>query len=280
MNFTSGVSACSINTVVYNFNITSESSISASEYDYVDSSSLSGDQKLEYIIYRTTCKVNNKIYVGQKDIRTKNFNTYLGSGTIFKRAVKKYGRENFYRETIEYCDSSTVDELETYWIAELSATNPKIGYNISLCGGNSMKGRHHTKNTRRKLSEKSKGNKNWLGKHHTKESLKKMSDAKKGNKNGLGHKVSDHSKRKIGESQKGNTSFKGKHHTKESLKKMSDAKKGKSLSEEHIKHLSDSLKGNQRTLGFHPSEETRRKRSESMKRYWDEKKKKSKEHLD
>ena len=44
------------------------------------------------IIYKTTNLVNKKIYIGQD---SKNNPEYLGSGAIVKKAIKKYGKENF-----------------------------------------------------------------------------------------------------------------------------------------------------------------------------------------
>ena len=40
------------------------------------------------IVYKTTNLINGKIYIG-KDM--KNNPNYLGSGTILRRAIKKYG---------------------------------------------------------------------------------------------------------------------------------------------------------------------------------------------
>lgn len=90
------------------------------------------------IIYKTTNQVNGKIYVGQHF--TSADDGYLGSGKILKQAIKKYGKENFVRESIEFCNPDTLDEREVYWIDALSATNTEIGYNISL-GGNGI-GKH------------------------------------------------------------------------------------------------------------------------------------------
>ena len=50
------------------------------------------------IIYKTTNIVNGKIYIGQSHGLDK---TYLGGGTILKKALKKYGRKNFKFEVIE-----------------------------------------------------------------------------------------------------------------------------------------------------------------------------------
>lgn len=84
------------------------------------------------IVYKTTNIVNGKIYVG-KD--TKDDPNYLGSGTYLRNAIKKYGRENFKKETIERCETNEQPcKREIYWIKELDARNTSIGYNISLGG--------------------------------------------------------------------------------------------------------------------------------------------------
>jgi hypothetical protein len=62
------------------------------------------------IIYKTTNLVNGKIYVGQH--YTSADDGYLGSGLKIIRAIKKYGKENFFRETIEFCTSDNVNEKE------------------------------------------------------------------------------------------------------------------------------------------------------------------------
>lgn len=49
------------------------------------------------IIYKTTSLINGKSYVGQD---SKNRSEYLGSGLLLNKVIKKYGRENFEKETI------------------------------------------------------------------------------------------------------------------------------------------------------------------------------------
>lgn len=70
-------------------------------------------------IYITTNLINGKKYIGQK----KGYNdTYLGSGKILKLAIKKYGRENFKREILDYANSK--EELnikEDYYIHKYNA---------------------------------------------------------------------------------------------------------------------------------------------------------------
>ena len=66
-----------------------------------------------------------------------------------------------------------------------------------------MLGKHHSEETKRKISNANKGNKNWLGKKHSEETKKKMSESKKGNKYNLGRKFSEEHKRKMSQAHKG-----------------------------------------------------------------------------
>ena len=58
------------------------------------------------IIYKTTCLINGKIYVGQD---SKNNPDYLGSGIYLNRAIKKHGKENFKKEVV--CECSSQEDL-------------------------------------------------------------------------------------------------------------------------------------------------------------------------
>ena len=84
-------------------------------------------------VYLTTNIVNGKIYVGQfKFKKDKRLNaTYLGSGTVIEKAIKKYGRKNFKRKILKIC--FTINQLngyETYYTLKYNPTlDPKIGYN-------------------------------------------------------------------------------------------------------------------------------------------------------
>lgn len=89
------------------------------------------------LIYKTTNLINEKIYVGRHvQYDTSAFDGYLGSGVLITRAIEKYGEENFVREIIEnVTHADIVNEREIFWIAELSATDRNIGYNIFPGGG-------------------------------------------------------------------------------------------------------------------------------------------------
>lgn len=124
-------------------------------------------------IYKTTNKVNNKIYIGQKKSKVFLKNDYLGSGFLLNRAVKKYGKECFDVELLEWCfDKKSLDETEKYYIKEMMSSDNNIGYNVAEGGqgGNlgekvnkkiskSLEG-HKTSNiTKEKLSEINRGKK-------------------------------------------------------------------------------------------------------------------------
>jgi len=114
-------------------------------------------------IYKTTNLINGKIYIG-KCSREKYTNKYLGSGIYLKRSIKKYGKENFSRETIEGNINSEelLNEREKYWIKFFDAKNPEVGYNLTD-GGDGSLGCKKTEEAREKMRE------SWIGRVITEE---------------------------------------------------------------------------------------------------------------
>lgn len=87
-------------------------------------------------IYKTTCLLNGKIYVGQCT-RDKD-REYFGSGTLIIRAIGKYGVENFVREIIKDNISSQeeLDIWEKIMTIKFKSNIPEIGYNILIGSSN------------------------------------------------------------------------------------------------------------------------------------------------
>jgi len=111
------------------------------------------------LIYKTTNLINNKIYIGQKQImKTEKEllnSNYYGSNKKLKEDIKSIGKENFKREIIDYSDDfDELNKKEEYWIEKYDATNPEIGYNVSKkTGKNFWLGCHHTDESKAKTSK-------------------------------------------------------------------------------------------------------------------------------
>ena len=83
------------------------------------------------IIYEIKNKINGKVYIGQHS--SDELGTYWGSGKLIKRAIKKYGFENFERFILEKCSTKEeLNEREKYWIIEKDSINS--GYNLTEGG--------------------------------------------------------------------------------------------------------------------------------------------------
>jgi len=196
------------------------------------------------IIYKTTNLINGKIYIGQDSNNNEN---YFGSGKILKRAIKKYGKENFKKEILEIVDDLTIlDEREIYWINELNSTDRNIGYNISK-GGQSINrlGVKHTDDWKKNMSVKNSGvNNPFYGKHHLETTKQKISESlrnSKSFKDAINNPVrlDEQRNRMLGSK----NPFYGVKLSDEHRKKISEANKGKIISDETKEKISKALTG-------------------------------------
>ena len=154
------------------------------------------------VIYKIVNLINKKIYVG-KDLY--NNSDYLGSGLLIKKAINKYGEENFKKEIIEECSENNGHDREIYWIKRLNSTNRNVGYNISKGGkgGDNFTNNPRKEDIRKEMRNRFTGNKNpnygkkWTEERKEKvrkkmvdrkpseETLKKLSKAHSGKNNGM-----------------------------------------------------------------------------------------------
>ena len=107
-------------------------------------------------IYITTNLVNGKRYLGQKEFNQNNWKTYLGSGIAFKKALEKYGEENFSRNIICICYSEEeLNQIEYELSVFFDVVESNDWYNLVLGGGVS-RGWHPSEETKRKISNTTK----------------------------------------------------------------------------------------------------------------------------
>ena len=152
--------------------------------------------KITGIIYKCTNIINNKVYIGQTvqkvEARFRN-HVYQANrpgsrayNTYFSHAIRKYGKYNFKHEVVFETKSNSkenigiiLDVVEKLLIKKFNSQNPNIGYNTTeggkrtkmseivclkmsqeRCGsGNNFYGKHHTEETKLKISKANSGRK-------------------------------------------------------------------------------------------------------------------------
>ena len=171
-------------------------------------------------IYKVTNLINGKVYIGQTtigfDLRYRGAisNTH---NTHLKRAIEKYGEENFKveKEFDLAHTSEELDGLEIYYIDKFHSSDSRYGYNKTSGGRHytptrevrekisvANKGRRLTEETRAKLSKLRTGEGNHMyGKSHTEEAISKIKKARARQVNPmLGRTHSEETKLKIAKS--------------------------------------------------------------------------------
>lgn len=181
----------------------------------------------KFVIYLHKNLINNKIYIGQtcQNVKTrwKNGNGYKKQSDFYKD-ICKYGWDNFSHEILfSNLSQEEATKIEIELIEQYNARDPRYGYN-KLRGGsnlagenNPMYGKHHSQETKNKLSNMAK---NWSDETH-----KKMSNSAKERVKRLGppfqgKHLSEKAKEKLRQVDKSYTQ------TEEYRKKMSIAKSG------------------------------------------------------
>ena len=107
-------------------------------------------------VYKTTNLINGRIYIGKHHGGI--LPGYFGSGLLLKRAIKKYGRENFRLEVLSYGSNQLMlDGLEKKHIYEYRQVyGQSFLYNVAD-GGEGSPGVIRSQEERKKRSEAQKG---------------------------------------------------------------------------------------------------------------------------
>lgn len=100
-----------------------------------------------FIVYETTNLINNKKYIGIHKCQSLD-DGYLGSGTSFRRAVSKYGKESFSRKVLFTFNNLEEALLKEKELVTEEIINSKEYYNIRLGGD----GKHVSTKTKTKMS--------------------------------------------------------------------------------------------------------------------------------
>lgn len=191
------------------------------------------ESEKRYIVYKHTLpmsisgKENDMVYIGitnQKNpwSRWGVREAHYKYNQHFSRAIAKYGWGNFLHEVL--FDGLTKDEAEqkeVELIAEYNSTNNKCGYNKANGGSSIGK---HTDKTKEILSAKAKErfekpeNNPMFGKHHSEETKRKISEK------ATGREHSEEAKQKMSMQRMGeNNAMYGQTHTQEARKKIARA---------------------------------------------------------
>lgn len=108
-----------------------------------------------YFTYKITNLINGKYYLGMH--MTNNLNDgYMGSGPAIKRAIKKYGKENFKKDILEYFTCyAELSNGEAQLITE-DVFKDKQCYNMKPggTGGPTFKGHKHTEETKQRIKNR------------------------------------------------------------------------------------------------------------------------------
>ncbi len=177
-------------------------------------------QKKYHYIYKTTCSVTNRYYIGMHSTDDLD-DGYLGSGKRLWNSINYHGKENHVKEILEFCENRQLlsereaDIVNSQLLSEELCMNLKTGGH----GGGKIWSEEHMR-----VFSKA-GNAEFIRK------LREDSDFRESiSKQTTEHNIRLH---KEGVLTKPNYDWNGKNHTEESKLKISEARKGKYCGEEN-----------------------------------------------
>ncbi len=190
------------------------------------------ENQIYHLVYLTTNLINGKIYVGVHS--TYNLEDgYLGSGKTLNKAIQKYGKENFKRETLHFCLTAKDAYFIESQIVDSWFVDKKDNYNCKLGGHGGWNFINNNQYIKRKALENSLITNNKIRKENKENNIphpnkgKKRSDDKKIKV--LNHVKSEKHRKIVSES---NKKVKRKENlSQETLEKMSKSAKARGISE-------------------------------------------------
>lgn len=131
-------------------------------------------------VYLIRNNINKKFYIGKHS--TNNLDDgYMGSGRLIKQAIKKYGKENFSKQILCFCDTAEDALLVEEFLVTPYLISRDDCYNANIGGkGGSVKGRKRSDETKQRISNSLKGNtygRGLKGKAKSEEHRRKISEA-------------------------------------------------------------------------------------------------------
>jgi len=130
------------------------------------------EDKEKHIIYRTTNKLNGKLYIGVHSTYDYD-DDYLGSGKAIMDAIKKYGKENFERKILHVYETREEALLKEAELVNEVFIKSDTNYNLTIggSGGIGFASKNITQETKDKISV---GNKGKIVSDETKEKIRKV----------------------------------------------------------------------------------------------------------
>lgn len=179
---------------------------------------------MKYTVYQITNNVNGKIYIGKH--QTKDINDgYMGSGKMLKRAIKKYGIENFTKDILHVFDTEEeMNEKEADLVTEEFCLR-KDTYNLCIggLGGFGYINQNALGSTEGRILG------GMTQKPRVVKQFKDQSQSKSWHEKRVSTIIERHGRQAF-------ATFTGKTHTEETKQKISKAKNGKGLGNENSQY--------------------------------------------
>ena len=157
-----------------------------------------------HFIYKTTNVINEKFYIGMHSTNDLN-DGYLGSGKYLWNSIKKYGKDNFKIEILEFLSDTEKLKVRERELVNEDMLKDDLCMNLTMGGvGGTFKGRKHSEETKLKMREtKLRMKSSWVTSEYREKLSNSLLGKNKGNHTNKGRKHTDAAKLKISLSHKG-----------------------------------------------------------------------------